>query len=194
MITIRHIHKEATKIITWSGGTSTELFISPEGSLYQERNFKIRISTATVELPESTFTLLPGFTRVLMILNGELELEQEHKKISLRKFETYTFDGGIATKSFGTAQDFNLMLRQGIYGHLEGVYWNTGTVNDLVFDNESNLLVVYLYKGKLEVGTKEKKRLIQQGDLLVLSLNEKSLIPKVHVIEAAEVVICHIAE
>ncbi len=43
------------KISTWSGGTTTELFIYPEVAEYSERNFDFRISTATVEVEESNF-------------------------------------------------------------------------------------------------------------------------------------------
>ena len=43
----------------WSGGTTTEIFIMPEGASYKDRDFLFRISTARVEKPESDFTLLP---------------------------------------------------------------------------------------------------------------------------------------
>jgi environmental stress-induced protein Ves len=38
----------------WSGGETTELFISPEGSSYKKRDFDFRLSTATVEVNQSS--------------------------------------------------------------------------------------------------------------------------------------------
>ncbi len=44
-----HIQKLPLQTTNWGGGTTSEWFIFPEASSYQERNFLIRISTATVE-------------------------------------------------------------------------------------------------------------------------------------------------
>ena len=68
------IHKEEQTTIRWSGGLSTELYIFPEDSEYVERNFKYRLSTATVEIEQSVFTPLPGVDRTLMVLEGEMKL------------------------------------------------------------------------------------------------------------------------
>ena len=40
----------------WSGGTTTQLAIAPEGAVYGDRNFLWRLSSATVELDHSDFT------------------------------------------------------------------------------------------------------------------------------------------
>ena len=47
----------------WSGGATTELLIRPRGAAYAQRAFLCRISSATVELDESTFTPLPDYER-----------------------------------------------------------------------------------------------------------------------------------
>ena len=38
----------------WSGGSTTQLFISPATASYAERNFDFRISSAKVEVAAST--------------------------------------------------------------------------------------------------------------------------------------------
>ena len=61
-----HVHS------TWAGGTTTQVYISPENSVFTERKFDFRISSAVVAIEESDFTPFPGFSRILMVLVGEL--------------------------------------------------------------------------------------------------------------------------
>lgn len=59
MASIEKLPAGEFNISRWSGGTTTELFIWPHGASYAERRFGIRISTATVDIAQSTFTKLP---------------------------------------------------------------------------------------------------------------------------------------
>jgi len=111
--------KNSARTTSWSGGTTSELYIYPENSFYAERNFSFRISTATVEQDESDFTKLPGFKRHLMLLEGELSLEHEnHYAIKLNLLEQDFFSGEWQTKSRGKCSDFNLMTADGYAGSL----------------------------------------------------------------------------
>jgi environmental stress-induced protein Ves len=105
--------------INWASGTSTELFIHPSNGSFAERNFLYRISTATVEAEESTFTFFEGITRHLMILKGELKLIHEGRYSKhLRPYDQDTFSGEWSTFSKGKVTDFNLMLKEGATGSL----------------------------------------------------------------------------
>lgn len=105
----------------WSGGTTTQLFIFPPEASYAEMNFDFRISTATIEIDESTFTSLPGVQRTLMVLEGELRLtHQGHHQAKLHPFACDRFSGDWRTQSQGQAVDFNLMVRSpSLRGELE---------------------------------------------------------------------------
>lgn len=106
----------------WSGGTTTELAIFPPGARYCDRNFAWRISTAVVTAAESTFTLLPGRQRRLMVLSGKMRLSHSgHHEVTLTPFEQDSFDGGWHTQCIGTGRDFNLMLAEGWQGSLQAV-------------------------------------------------------------------------
>lgn len=59
---------------TWSGGTTTELFLYPENGSYAARDFLFRISSATVDLEESDFTPLQGVERYITPLEGSFVL------------------------------------------------------------------------------------------------------------------------
>lgn len=95
----------------WAGGKTTELYIYPRDTLYADRQFGFRVSSATVELEQSEFTPLPGFTRHIMPLRGQMRLEHEgHHTRALTPYEVDVFDGGWRTLSRGKCTDFNLMF------------------------------------------------------------------------------------
>ena len=83
---------------SWSGGTTTQLAIAPEGAVYADRDFLWRLSSATVELDHSDFTSLPDYNRFLA--------ELEPGRVA-------AFDGGVPVESWGQCVDFNLMVRKG---------------------------------------------------------------------------------
>lgn len=111
---IKKANKSDYNTSTWSGGTTTEIRIMPEDSRYADREFLWRLSSATVEVEESTFTALPDYDRLIMMLEGEMDLCHNHGPwIHLAEFEPHAFDGGDETLSKGKVVDFNLMLRKG---------------------------------------------------------------------------------
>ena len=64
-MTIQAIPRSQAVTTRWSGGNTTEFYIFPQDSTYAQRDFQIRISSATVDDPESDFTLLPDFNRII---------------------------------------------------------------------------------------------------------------------------------
>ena len=122
MSQIKIIKKDKLSTSKWSGGTTTQLYIYPEDELYENRNFIFRISSAKVDLEESTFTKLPNIKRRIMILDGKLKLIHEnHHSVTLEKFQQDTFYGHWNTKSYGKVIDFNLMLNENADGFIEHI-------------------------------------------------------------------------
>lgn len=108
------IKKEDYKVSQWSGGTTTEIYLAPVDGSYAERRFDFRISSATVDLEESDFTMLDGVKRYLTILEGGMDLtfnEQTCRQVTLKPYEVVEFMGDVPTHSVGQAKDFNLMLK-----------------------------------------------------------------------------------
>lgn len=108
---VRIIPESEFRTTRWSGGTTTELFIWPEGASYAERRFSVRISTALVELESSTFTSLPGVKRFLTPLCPGFELIVNGEKKNLPCGEVLEFSGDDAVECFGSGRDLNLMLK-----------------------------------------------------------------------------------
>src|SRR3954463_1486695 len=116
---IQQFTSDSRTTINWASGTSTEIFIYPSDGSFADRNFLFRISTATVEAEESTFTFFQGITRHLMILKGELELIHENRYTRhLKPYDQDTFSGEWSTRSKGKVTDFNLMHKEGASGSL----------------------------------------------------------------------------
>ena len=109
-----HITPEQYVVSQWSGGTTTQVAIAPEGAVYADRDFLWRISSASVDLDESDFTALPDYHRWISTLEGGMTLSHEGgEKIVLAPYDVHQFDGGVDTHSWGRCTDFNLMLRKG---------------------------------------------------------------------------------
>lgn len=180
------LKKEDYKTSLWSGGTTTELLIFPPQADYSKRNFKWRLSSANVDVEASTFTNLPGISRVIMVLQGELLLEHEgHHMASLKAFQQDSFSGDWVTNSYGKVIDFNLMMSEGCKGKLEILTIEDSENIELNLTNEKNLKeynniteVFYCVNGEVEVVTKEDKSLkLLQGDLVYVNcpINEENI-------------------
>ena len=110
---IVHLTQKDYKIGLWSGGSTTELFIWPEGADYTKREFTLRVSSARVDLEESDFTPLAGVTRYITPLTGGFTLTHPDTApvVMGPLSEPYRFSGEIQTHCVGKATDFNLMLK-----------------------------------------------------------------------------------
>src|SRR5690606_30789549 len=99
----------------WSGGSSTQLYIFPANASFTERNFELRISTAKVEVEESTFTALPGIHRKLMILEGEISINHEGQyRKHLKPFNVNNFSGDWKTTSRSEEHTSELQSRENL--------------------------------------------------------------------------------
>ena len=155
---------------TWSGGTTTELFIYPKGSKYSERDFKVRISTATVELDQSDFTKLNGVNRFIAPLDNNLKLTHNGlEAVNLKPFEVHEFPGHIDTTSYSKARDFNLMLADGTKGKLKSFYIKEKTEVIILADYGFNLL--YSFDNPFKISIDGGDFTLHPNELLVIKSN-----------------------
>ncbi|NLM04513.1 MAG: HutD family protein [Clostridiales bacterium] len=169
-INVLRRHEQSTN--KWSGGTTTQLAIYPENAEYDKRNFLWRISSAKVEVEESTFTSLPGIKRIIMVLDGKLHLHHEgHHNIDLDVFQQDTFSGDWNTKSYGKVTDFNLMMNEDSDGALEAIGIK-GNDSKEILSNKS-VEAYYCVKGEVQVtinGTELIK--LCEGDFLLIDMHD----------------------
>jgi environmental stress-induced protein Ves len=138
------------------------MFIYPSDGSFADRNFLFRISTATVETEESTFTFFEGITRHLMILKGELELIHEGRYSKyLKPFDQDTFSGEWPTRSNGKVTDFNLMLKDGAAGSL--THHTINPQNAAIFHVDAGFCFIYIVSGGVVLSDGSEAR---PGDLV----------------------------
>lgn len=132
----RILKEENYNISNWTGGKTKQLAIFPEDGNYLERDFVWRLSSATCEEEESSFSKLPDFNRVLVVLEGKVVLAHDGVRVSrLNPLEQDRFDGAYKTKSFGKIKDYNLMVAKG----------NQGIVDVISLTNESKIPEIEKY-------------------------------------------------
>lgn len=167
---ITKIDAAAQTVSRWSGGTTTQLAISPAQAVYAERDFLWRVSSAVVELPESDFTPLPDYDRILMILNGELMLSHDGgEEYTLQAFEQTSFDGASHTFSRGQVTDFNLMMRKGRCTGRVGVRGPKGDRGcGEVLSGEYDARVFYCVAGEMKANIGAQWFELSAGDSLLL--------------------------
>ena len=161
---------ENYKTMLWSGGKTTQLYIYPPTANYEERDFDFRLSTAKVETEKSDFTSLPGVSRKIMVLEGEMLIHHEnHHCKKLNKFEMDKFEGDWKTSSKGKCSDFNLMTRNETFGELLSVEIKKNKYFNFSLKEIWNWLFVYAFDGKISIEIDTKTQLLNRSDLLIIS-------------------------
>lgn len=188
---IQSVSKDEFRTTDWSGGTTTEFYIYPEGSDYRERKFKARISSALVTEEQSTFTKLTDVTRYLVPLSEEITLCIRGENVRLSPYEVIRFSGEDAVESYGTCQDFNLMLKN-TDGMMESVYATERGMRITV--NPGYIAACYCYEGEAMLVTEDNQEIRFASDQLVLLKTDslKEEIIKLYA-DHKHVIICHIA-
>lgn len=161
---IKVTKKEQLQTTAWQGGTTTQLAIYPPGAVYKNLDFIFRISTATIDLEQSIFTVLPNVAREIMVLDGELLIQhKEHHTKQLKKFDTNSFIGDWETTSMGKATDFNVMTRGNAKATIEGFSLGKKEIKQFIVD--SDIMAVYVYFGEVSI---ESKITLSQGDIALI--------------------------
>jgi environmental stress-induced protein Ves len=153
----------------WKGGTTTQLYIFPENASYEKGDFHFRISTATVESDESTFTRLPGVSRTLLLLSGKMKLVHKdiHSK-NLEPFEQDKFLGDWQTKSFGQCVDFNLMTKGTAHGEINVIELLDKKELSLPLKTDCHYML-YLFEGEISYQHNQTDIPAYPGDLIYLT-------------------------
>ncbi len=96
----------------WPGGKTSQIYISPESRVFGKDAFDFRISLATVEKQETTYTPFPDVMRNLLVVDGKITLVSMNESIQLSPGDRYIFSGSDHLQCFGTSTNFNLMYNR----------------------------------------------------------------------------------
>lgn len=156
-------------ISSWPGGITTQLAIAPEGAAYGDRDFLWRVSSASVELDSSDFTLLPEYDRLICVLRGRMRLTHGGgETITLSPYTVYGFDGGASTRSEGRCVDFNLMTRKNACnGSLEAVTPEKGGQVEIRPRDAGAAILIYCCAGNGAVHAEDKRLRLSAGETVL---------------------------
>lgn len=175
---IQIIKSENQQTSEWSGGTTTQLYIYPDSADFSKRDFAYRLSSAKVEIDESTFTPFPNYNRKLMVLDGLLELyHEDHYAVQLHPFDQDAFSGAWTSRSKGKVIDFNVIFSHDYSANL--FHFELSKGEEIQF-RCTEMTFLYVLYGNLNLDEKcaEIKDLVVvngNGDLTVTA-NSNSLI------------------
>ena len=172
------IIKKSDWIITsWSGGTTSQLFIYPAESDFKNGNYQLRISIASVEVETSTFTPLKDVNRTLLVLEGNLSLSHKNQHSSvLKQYDQDSFSGNWQTSSIGKVLDFNVMTKGNTKSEVRMINVSEETILTCLKDDFIHVLEGHLSiddatvnrKESLQISIKSKKLVLSQESRIVL--------------------------
>ena len=168
-----HLKSDNYVVSTWSGGTTTQIGIAPQGAIYADRNFMWRVSSATVDLEVSDFTALPDYDRLISTLEGEIDVTHNGgETIHLAPYCVHGFDGGWETRSVGKCRDFNLMTRKGACsGRMEPIM---GPTSVTIGGKPHDTAILYCGMGEVCVEVEGQCVTLKQGESLLLESAEET--------------------
>lgn len=171
------IKKKDAGVSKWFGGEIYRYFVYPQSSSYDDKDFTLGLVGAAVNLDESDFTDYTGYGRVIMTIDNDLNLNHNGgEMIYLDKHELYAYDGGDATKSYGKANDFNIIFKKGeSFGDIRVIELLKGTKiekNIAIFPDKDVFEFVFCIEGSLTFKLGEETHKISPEDLLVIDHNE----------------------
>jgi len=188
---IKGTKKRHLQTNTWQGGGTTQLAIYPEGAVYKNLDFIFRISTATIDVEQSAFTVLPNVVREIMVLAGELVIKHKgHHTKQLKKFDTDSFMGDWKTTSMGKATDFNVMTRGNAKAGVKGFSLPERTNKELMLD--CDVMAIYIYSGEVFIEQATAKTTLYQGDVALISKENKNELFMLQGIQTSDVAIAKI--
>jgi environmental stress-induced protein Ves len=167
-VQMRIARRSDYRTIAWKGGETTELAIFPPSSQYAARDFEWRVSSATVTSETSEFTRLPGYSRHLLVLAGELRLQSaEGWETLLRPGEQCSFRGDTPITSYGLATDFNLMIGPGWDGGLTHIVLDPGERRAWRPADTVQHALVYCGQGQVSIApANSRTHNLDAGDLM----------------------------
>ncbi len=169
---IRVVHPPAQSTLLWNGGKTTQLYIYPEQAVYGKTPFLFRLSRATVEAEQSTFSKLDGVHRILMPLKGSVRLCYKGNDVVLFPYDQFYFDGGEKAVSHGKCIDFNLMTMSGWNGELQK--FSLCRESSLELLPKSSAAAFYIAEGSAKLVSGAVSEKLGPKDFFIAFSDEKS--------------------
>jgi environmental stress-induced protein Ves len=172
MKVLRH---EEYKVMPWKngGGTTTEVWVSPQGLGLADAPFDWRVSIADVAT-DGPFSKFAGYDRHIMLLEGEgMRLETEESGVidlALYRPAAFSGDWTVSGKLIdGPVRDFNLMVARR-FGR--GSLACQKLTAPLPLAGDGSVRLIHAIEGELSLGG----HIIGEGETVILSGTENGVL------------------
>lgn len=158
-------------VTVWSGGQSRQLAIAPSGSTLAGRDFRWRLSSATVQ-QDGAFSDFSGYQRWLTLCTGtDLQLRIDQQQMTLRRPGFVAcFAGAAKTAGYlgaGPVQDLNLIVAADLHAGLQLISVSILQAAELAVAGQHRLWLVIAAQ-PCWVHFQQQTQLLTAGDVLIL--------------------------
>lgn len=149
----------------WSGGISKELYIYPANSNINS-DFNFRISTATINPGEYTFSKFSGYKRLLILLSGDLSLNINNNHHHLHPYSHVFFNGDekVTSKTDFECVDFNLIYKDNL--EILQLKFLENDFNGSLQENQG-IHIYYNLESKKHISLNNNQYTIEPGDTVI---------------------------
>ncbi len=123
---MKAIRQSDLKAERWSGGQTWTYYIAPPTATLKARDFDLRISSASVDIAQSTFSDFTGYTRYFSVLTAPVVLDINGSKQTITARDLIRFDGADRVTCSGQTRDINVFVRSGLNAE---VSWQCGLID-----------------------------------------------------------------
>lgn len=165
------ISKNNYRVTKWSGGETTQLFLTPyQSGDFEIGKFDLRVSSATIEQVQSTFTTFRGYQRVLMTLDKDIAIQHNHGEwYALAPLTAHQFSGDDYTISRGKCTDFNVIFKSECTVDTKVI-----KSGDIHLKKDKQYLIYFLQEGNILEN--DENVLINKGDCVYFQCVSTSIL------------------
>lgn len=166
---------------SWEGGKTSDLFIYPSAARAELKNYRFRISIATIEKKNSRFSDFSGFERIHLVCDGRTSLSYLEENIDLESGDQIKFDG---SKTFNclllstNAIVINLIYKKDeCFEFRSNVNLQANSISVYSNVKTQSFYIVHCLSGEAEViGLSSETFKISPGDTVVIDGSQSEIL------------------
>jgi len=150
-----------------------ELYIYPEDTVWEDKDFDLRLTRNVSRIPDYTLTRFPGYKRLVMLLDGEMYLRHDYEdrcqhEVDLAQYEVDCFKGEWDTACRGLETDLSLVVKDHLSAAMTPI-----SVPDIFTMKNDRMESLYILEDDLKLcfksEGKEYRETVSKGDFVIVS-------------------------
>jgi len=150
-----------------------ELYIYPEDTVWEDKDFDLRLTRNVSRIPDYTLARFPGYKRLVMLLDGEMYLRHDYEdrcqhEVDLAQYEVDCFKGEWDTACRGLETDLSLVVKDHLSAAMTPI-----SVPDIFTMKNDRMESLYILEDDLKLcfksEGKEYRETVSKGDFVIVS-------------------------